>query len=337
MEEEVTIILVIEKSDPLRYHVRPVDGDGEDIQEVEHMELYKHNDGLSGTPSQIINQIHDANIATDNLLDKRSQSLFKRKEFIKLCENLVLAGDGASQVRMWYDKLSRNVSAAHRDGIKILPDFISLSSESSIRDMMMSDVSHWYQLRVESFNNIISDAIYDYMTDPKSINPRTSPNAAMHLATSTTRDGLDLLYFIMCQTIPSLGGLYQDIGSLIASLDVVNGETLATFMIRAGTIEREIKDSGLIPSANAMLECILILLQQYRSAALHLSGLIRKYRRFRIQSMNKNKEFTPEATKLVLGELQLNGADMRLRLVKSSRPTNNQLPHNLPNTKPSNI
>ena len=104
----------------------------------------------------------------------------------------------------------------------------------------------------------------------------------MHLATSTTRDGLDLLYFIMCQTIPSLGGLYQDIGSLIASLDIVNGETLATFMIRAGTIEREIKDSGLIPSANAMLERILILLQQYRSAALHLSGLIQKYHRFRI-------------------------------------------------------
>ena len=146
----------------------------------------------------------------------------------------------------------------------------------------MSDVSQWYQLRVQSFNNIISDAIYDYMTDPKSINPRTSPNAAMHLATSTTRDGLDLLYFIMCQTIPSLGGLYhyQDIGSLIASLDVVNGETLATFMIRAGTIEREIKDSGLIPSANAMLEHILILLQQYRSAALHLSGLTQKYCQF---------------------------------------------------------
>ena len=144
--------------------------------------------------------------------------------------------------------------------------------------MMMSDVSQWYQLRVQSFNNIISDAVYDYLTDPKTINSRTSPNAAMHLATSTTRDGLDLLYFVMCQTIPSLGGLYQDIGSLIASLDVINGETLATFMIRAGTIEREIKDSGLVPSANAMLERILTLLKQYRSASLHLSGLMRKYR-----------------------------------------------------------
>ena len=123
MEEEVTIISIIEKSDPLRYHVRPVDEDGEDTLEVEHMELYKHNDGLSGTPSQIINQIHDGNIATDNMLDKKSQSLFKRKEFIKLCENLVLAGDRASQVRMWYDKLSRNASTTHRDGIKILPDF----------------------------------------------------------------------------------------------------------------------------------------------------------------------------------------------------------------------
>ena len=119
MEEEVTIILIIEKSDPLRYHICPVDGDGEDIQQVEHMELYNHNDGNSGTPSQINNQILDANIATDNMLDKRSQSLFKRKEFIKLCENPVLAGDGASQVRMWYDKLSRNVIAAHCDGIKI--------------------------------------------------------------------------------------------------------------------------------------------------------------------------------------------------------------------------
>ena len=86
-----------------------------------------------------------------------------------------------------------------------------------------------------------------------------------------------------------------------------------------------------------MLERILILLKQYRSAALHLNGLIRKYRRFRVRSMNKNKEFTPEATKLVLGELQLNGADMHLRLVKNSRPTNNQLPHHLPNTKPSSI
>ena len=67
---------------------------------MEHLELYKRRDELSGTPSQIINQIHDENIATDNMLDKRIQSLFKRKEFIKLCENLVLAGDGASQVRM---------------------------------------------------------------------------------------------------------------------------------------------------------------------------------------------------------------------------------------------
>ena len=125
----------------------------------------------------------------------------------------------------------------------------------------MSNVSTWYLQRIQAFNNIVSDSIYDYITDAKSINPRTSPNAAMHLATSTSRDGLDLLYFLMCQTIPSLGGLYQDIGSLIVSLNVDNGETLAAFIIRASTIEREIKDSGLIPSANAMLERILFLLQ----------------------------------------------------------------------------
>ena len=36
MEEEVIITLIIEKSDPLRYNVRPADGDKEDIQEMEH-------------------------------------------------------------------------------------------------------------------------------------------------------------------------------------------------------------------------------------------------------------------------------------------------------------
>ena len=116
MEEEVIITSIIEKSDPLRYNVRPVDEDKEDIQEMEHTELYKWNDGNIGTSSQINNQAIDADISTDNMLDKRSQSLFKRKEFVKLCESQVLAGDRASQVRMWYDKLSRNASAAHRDG-----------------------------------------------------------------------------------------------------------------------------------------------------------------------------------------------------------------------------
>ena len=83
------------------YNICPTDRDEEDIQEMEHRELYKRNDCDPGTPSQCNNETLDANISSDNMLDKRSQALFKRKEFVKLCENLVLAGDSASQVKMW--------------------------------------------------------------------------------------------------------------------------------------------------------------------------------------------------------------------------------------------
>ena len=51
MEEEVIITSIIEKSDPLHYNVCPTDGDEEDIQEIEHTELYKLNDGNLGTSS----------------------------------------------------------------------------------------------------------------------------------------------------------------------------------------------------------------------------------------------------------------------------------------------
>ena len=69
-----------------------------------------------------------------------------------------------------------------------------------------------------------------------------------------------------------------------------------------------------------MIDRILHLLQKHRHPASLLSELIRNFRLFKLKSSNKGKEFTNEATKKVLGELQMYGADMTTRLLVSTRP-----------------
>ena len=115
----------------------------------------------------------------DNHIEQFNVSLFRLSTLTKATEGLCLHRDGISDVRHFYEGLSRAVTASHCNQIAVLPPYMKLCTTKTIREQSTPKASPIFVSMIDVFLDAISRAIYEFLHNKKSISSRKSTKAAL--------------------------------------------------------------------------------------------------------------------------------------------------------------
>ena len=293
--EQVTVMRMLTEKPPT-YQISQHPHTEDDLRDVKHSELFE----LKQVPERA------------SALQITS---FRADRFIKALETLKLGGDGLSDIREFYDEICMRAKTAHVSSQDILPSFVALVHNKTIKQMMQGPPNSYYEERTMAFITFMSDLLRNFLMDKGdttvTISKQTSPVAYMHLTLCQSQDGLEILDYILKQMVPKLGARSIDTNQLIADLKIKNGDTLADFLVQAVELERTVKNSEQVVGTNAIITKILQQLQ--RCSNIDVTDLNRTYTQH--QRTSPNCEFVSCASAHVLKHMNDSGIDLQQTLI----------------------
>ena len=293
--EQVTVMKMLTQKPPT-YQTSQHPHTDDDLRDVKHCQLFE----LKQVPEKV------------SALQITS---FRADRFIKALETLKLGGDGLSDIREFYDEICMRAKTAHVSSQDVLPSFVTLVHDKTIKQMMQGPPNSYYEQRTMAFITFVSGLLRNFLMDKGdttvTISRQTSPIAYMHLTLCQSQDGLEILDYILKQMVPKLGARSIDTNQLIADLKIKNGITLADFLVQAVELERTVKNSEQVVGTNAIITKILQQLQ--RCSNIDVTDLNRKFTQH--QRTSPNCEFVTYASAYVLKYMNDSGIDLQQTLI----------------------
>ena len=137
----------------------------------------------------------------------------------------------------------------------------------------------------------------------------------MAMDTCIDQCGLTILDTIPSWTIPKLGA-NVDVTSTIETLNIIQRDTLSSFMVRCSNCDREIRDAGVTVNPNQLFRRIIKILNNCPQVMSYITTTIAEFYNHIQQYPNKEYQYYPVT--FMLQKLRMSGIDMSMSIAAPS-------------------
>ena len=156
-------------------------------------------------------------------------------------KGIILESDALISLENFWDSINSALMMSLQSN-HVLPDYRNLDITFNPRNVMIPSIHDPNYTRVTNAYNNFARVIKEFIASSGTIEMSKAPKAYETLVTNKLeRDGFQLLWILISKGSPQLGGFARDLQAYVQTLEMIDGEPIIDFYLRATDMWNEIE------------------------------------------------------------------------------------------------